>query len=107
MFEDILMFLPADIVEVIKIFVIIVGAILADWFVSRYLRSIAKILRISIETLKGLRFFFRFIIIAVALVALASVKWFPSEYFVGAGAIMGTVIGFASASAISNFLSGA
>ncbi len=96
-----------DLIEIMKILIIIIGAVIADKLVSRKLRSIARILHIEVETMKGIRFFFRFIILAVALVALASVKWFPSEYFVGAGAIIGTIIGLASATAISNFMSGA
>lgn len=99
--------IPEYIVEILKIVLIIFGAVIADIALSKYLKSLASILHVRVETIKGIRFFFRFIIIAVMLILLASVKWFPSEYFVGAGAIIGTVIGFASANAISNFLSGA
>ncbi len=99
--------IPSEYLEIAKIFAIIFFAVIADRLISRRLKTIAKILHVRVETVKGLQFFFRFIIIAVALVLLAGVRWFPSEYFVGAGAILGTIIGFASASAISNFLSGA
>lgn len=104
---DVATLMPPDIWEILKIAAIIIIAIIADRLVTRYLRKIADVLNIRVETLKGLRFFFRFIILAFVLISLASVKWFPTEYFVGAGAIVATVIGFASATTISNFLSGA
>jgi len=100
-------YVPPEIVDALKIVGTIAGAVLADLLVSRYLRSIARVLHVSVETLKGLRFFFRFIILAVALMVLASVSWFPTEYFFGAGALIGTIMGLASASIVSNFLAGA
>ena len=96
-----------DLIEIAKIIAIIVAVIVIDRIALRRLKTLAKILHVSVETLKGLRLFIRFLILAIALVALSTVKWFPAASLAGAGALVAAVLGFASATAISNFLYGA
>ncbi|GEM_PF-7026096 len=96
-----------DLIEIAKIIVIVLGAFIADRLVSRYLRSFARIANISVEALGGLKLIIRFLILAVALIFLSSVKWFPTEYLAGGGALMGAIVGIALATTVSNFFSGA
>jgi len=96
-----------DIIEILKIVLIVLGAFIADRLVSRYLKSFARLVNISVEALGGIKLIIRFLILAVALVFLSSVKWFPTEYLAGGGAIIGAIIGIALATTVSNFFSGA
>ncbi len=95
-----------EFLEILKILIIVIVALVIDRMFSRYIKSIAKMVHVDVETLKGVRVFFRIILLTAVIIALASVKWLPTEYFVGAGALIGAAIGFASTNAISNFIIG-
>ena len=87
--------------------IILLIAIVADRILLNWFKRIALRLGVSYDVVKGLHVFFRFIIFIIALFAIASLGVIPSEYFVGAGALIGTAIGFSLTRSTSNFISGA
>ncbi len=105
-FEEI-MTIPPEIWDALKILSIIVIGIIVDRIIVSRAKMIAKKLRVPIEVIKSIITFFRFILLAVILVMLATVQFLPTEYFVGAGALIGTAIGLGASRYISNYVSGA
>lgn len=95
------------IVDIIKIAIIIIIAIIVDRIILRKVTRLAIKHGFPKQIVKGVMFFVRFAILAGVLIALATITLVPSEYFAGVGALIGTAIGFASAKAVSDFLSGA
>jgi len=95
------------IIDAIKIIIVIIVAIIVDRIILRKVTHLAIEHGFPKQTIKGIMFFVRFAILAGVFIALATVTFIPSEYFAGVGALIGTAIGFASAKAVSDFLSGA
>jgi len=92
---------------IIEIIVIVAIIIIIDRIIIRKTKTIARTLHISVQSLRSVVTLLRFALLAILLFALATVEFLPTEYFVGAGALIGTAIGFGMSRYISNFASGA
>lgn len=92
---------------IIEIAVIVIIILIIDRIIVRKTKTIAKTLHVSVQALRSIITLLRFVLLAILLFALATVEFLPTEYFVGAGALIGTAIGFGMSRYISNFASGA
>ena len=93
--------------DVLIITITVIVALLVDRLILSRLKTIAKRLDISIDVIKGIQLFFRFIILIVVIMVISSTQNIPSTYVISVGALAGTAIGFGITRAMSNFISGA
>ena len=94
------------IISIIEIIIVLLIAIIIDRYVARKTRKIAKILDIPVEIVKSILTIVRFVLLLIVLLVIATIQLVPPEYFVGAGAIIGTAIGFGLSRFLSDYVSG-
>lgn len=99
--------IPTLVIDILKVVTIILIALIVDRIIVKKAKTIAAKLRVPVEVIKGIITFFRFILLAIVLITLATVQLLPSEYFVGTGALIGTAIGIGASRYVSNYASGA
>ena len=85
----------------------IIIALIIDRIILSRLKNNAKKLGLSMEVVKGILFFTRFVLLIFVFLAIASTQLIPASYLVGTSALVGTAIGFGVTRAMSNFISGA
>ncbi len=107
MFDDIINQIARYSTSIVEIIVIIIIILIIDRIIVRKTKIIARTLHVSVQALRSVIILLRFTLLAILLIALATVEILPTEYFVGAGALIGTAIGFGMSRYISNFASGA
>jgi len=94
------------ILDLLKILIVIIAAIVVDRYIARRTKIIAKKLDIPVGIVSGLITFFRFLLLAAVLLVIATSRFIPPDYFIGASALIGTAVGFGLSRFLSDYISG-
>ncbi|MHA1616197.1 MAG: mechanosensitive ion channel family protein [Candidatus Njordarchaeales archaeon] len=94
------------IIDILKLLTVLIIIIILDRYVARKSRLIAEKLELSVGTVKGIITLFRFVLVILFVLVLATTQLIPPEYFVGASALVGTAVGFGLSRFLSDYISG-
>ena len=106
--ESILNYLTANelVLKLIYFLAIILIFVVIDRIILIRMKRTALKLGVSYDVVRGVVVVSRFILFIIAILMISTLGVIPPEYFVGAGALIGTAIGFSLTNTVSNLISG-